>query len=264
MRTRFITMLALACSNLVTAEPGGRLVDQLIQANRRIHSLQCDIRREVESAGKITTTLSRVSFQRGDRLCVETVTPTPRRIVVDGTAIHKWIDGHPKGVRLPLEDATSAELLQVRRVPASGEEYLLLLKDAPETALPPTPEFPTRRGYSASAPHPFVVLSLDDKGRLSRVEFLDPDNHDKRLTRVDFGGWREAAPGLWIACTQLTETRARNGVSSHETLRVSRLKVNEEIRKHTFSPAHWADDIEFVTPAEMLKHLSGLRSTESP
>jgi hypothetical protein len=258
-----MTMVALASSGLVAAEPEPTLVDQLIRANKRIRSLQCDIRREVESGENIVTTLSRLSFKRGDRLRVETVTPTPRRIVVDGIAIHKWIKGHQKGVRIPLKGAPPPELLQVRRVPASGEEYLLRLKDAPETMLPPTTEFPKRRGYAPSAPHPYVILSLDNNGRLARIEFLDPHNHSKRLSRVDFGGWIEAAPGIWIACTQLTETQARNGISTHETLRVSRLKVNQEIQDQTFDPTHWASDIEFVAPTEMVKHLSGLRSTES-
>jgi hypothetical protein len=258
-----MTMVALTSSSLVAAESEPTLVDQLIQANRRIRSLQCDIRREVESGEKIVTTLSRLSFRRGDRLRVETVTPAPRRIAVDGIAIHKWIRGHQKGVRIPLKDAPAPELLQVRRVPASGEEYLLRLKDASETVLAPTTEFPTRRGYAPSTPHPYVILSLDDNGRLARIEFLDPDNHSKRLSRIDFGGWKEAAPSIWIACTQLTETQARNGISTHETLRVSRLKVNQEIPDQTFDPAHWASDVEFVAPTEMLKHLSGLRSAES-
>ncbi|MBT7067193.1 MAG: hypothetical protein HN919_12875 [Verrucomicrobia bacterium] len=223
--------------------------------NESIRTVQCDIRREVEISDRVMTTLSRVWFARGDRLCVETVIPVPRRIVVDGNAIHKWIEGQPQGIRLPIAEAPTAELLQVRRVPATGEEYLLRLRGVDETVLPPTEGFPVRRAYTPDTPHPYTVVALDKKGRLARIEFFDPADHGQRLSRVDFRGWKEVLPGHWIACSQTTETEARDGIATFETLRVSGLKVNQPIAPEPFDAARQAPAIEFIPPAEMLEKL---------
>jgi hypothetical protein len=72
------------------------LVEKLISASEGIHTLRCDIRREVAVGRRRMTTLSHVWFERGDHLHVETATPVQRRIVVDGQAIHKWIEGDTK------------------------------------------------------------------------------------------------------------------------------------------------------------------------
>ena len=255
MRSACILAMVLSVRLAAMAEPAVPLVERLLAHNESIRTVQCDIRREVEVGDKVMTTLSRVWFERGDRLCVETVIPVPRRIVVDGNAIHKWIEGRSQGIRLPIADAPAAELIQVRRVPAAGEEYLLRLRGATEGVLPPSEGFPTRRSYTPSAPHPYTIVALDQKGRLARIEFFDPADHGRRLSRVDFRGWKEVFPGTWIACNQTTETKGRDGMATFETLRVSGLKVNQPIAPGQFSAARQAPTVEFIPPVEMLETL---------
>jgi len=231
------------------------LVDRLIEANGKIQSMRCDIRREVEVKDRLVSTLSRIWFARPDHLHVETVTPNPRRIVVDGEAIYKWIDGQSEGVRIPLAEAPEAELLQVRRLPASGEEYLLRLKGAPETPLPAEDGFTVRRAYTPAAPHPYTIVALDEEGRLARIELFNPEDHSHRLSRVDFGGWKDIGD-FWIATVQLTEARGRDNVALYETLRVSQLKINETIDPTQFEAATWAKGVAFRSQAEMKTLLS--------
>ena len=136
---------------------------------------------------------------------------------------------------------------QVRRVPGSGEEFLLRLKGLPETELPAQPGYPTRRGYSPAEPHPYTIISLDDQRRLARVVFFDPTNPTNQLLKVDFGGWKEVNPDTWISCTQKTTITARDGTQSFETLRVGKIAINEPFFPDKFSIAKQAKGIQFIT-----------------
>lgn len=231
------------------------LVERLLTENKKIQSVQCEIRRETEVGGTLVPTLSRVWFERSDRLHVETVTPSERRIVVDGKTIHKWIAGQTNGVLIPLADAPAQELLQVRRVPATAEEYLLQIRGSPETTLPPEGGFPIRRAYTPSAPHPYTVLALDETGRLARLEFFDPALRTHKLLQVNFSNWKEVKPGIWISCLQKTVGKTRTGTDMRETLRVSSLAVNEPINPEQFDRVRQAPGVQFLSLDEMAKLL---------
>lgn len=231
------------------------MMEKLLVENQKIRTIQCEIRHETEVGGQVVRTLSRVWFERPDRLRVETVTPNLRRIVVDGKAIHKWMKGQEAGVRIPLAEASEWDLIQVRRVPATADEYLLRLKGVPATILPAIDGFSCRCAYTPPAPHPYTELSLDATGRLARLEFFDPADHTNRLLRVDFMGWQEVKPGIWIACLQKTGAKARDGVEVKETIRVSSLVVNEPINPEEFEVARRMPGVKFVKPEEMLEIL---------
>ena len=247
---------ALATGTALAGELATKpLVDRLLAESESIRSVQCEIRRETEVKGTLVRTLSRVWFERPDRLRVETVSPNVRRIVVDGKAIYKWIDGQANGVRIPLAEAGEWDLFQVRRVPATADEYLLRLRGAPETILPAEGGFPARRAYTPPTPHPYTVLALDETGRLARIELFDPTVRTNRLLRVDFGGWREVKPGVWIACLQEIEAKERDGTEARETLRVSALVVNEPINPEQFDVIRGMPGVRFVKPEEMVELL---------
>lgn len=236
------------------------LVDRLLAESAKIRSVQCEIRRETEVGGTVVRTLSRIWFERPDRLLVETVSPDARHILVDGKAIHKSIDGQATGVRIPLTGAPEPELIQVRRVPATADEYLLRLRGTPETTLPPEIGFPVRRSYASPEPHPYTVLAMDSTGRLSRLEFFDPIARTNLLLRVDFGGWNEIKPGMWIPCLHKTEAKGRDGLDVRETVRISALVVNEPISPEHFDVVRQFPDVKFIKPEEMMELLR-LRET---
>jgi hypothetical protein len=197
-------------------------------------------------------TLSRVWYARPDRLRVETVSPEPRRILVDGISIHKWVEGHAEGVRIPLAEASEAELLQVRKVPGTAEDYLLRLRGVPERVLPPTESFPVRRGYAAPDPHPFAELAVDHEGRPGEIGFFSSAEKTNRLMQVTFSAWREARPGIWFPCLQQATVAGPDGKTIRETVRVSALVVNEPLDESLFAVEPVAGGVRFVSVDEMV------------
>jgi len=252
MKSEIVGMLILATLSAGAETVMPTLAEQLIATNDAIETVRCDIRRETLVDGRRVHTLSRVWYARPDRLRVETVTPEPRRILVDGTDIYKWVEGQAEGVRIPLAEASEAELLQVRKVPGTAEDYLLRLRGVPEETLPPVEGFPVRRGYESPGPHPFAELAMDPAGRLARVSLFGADNRAQRLLEVDFGGWREAKPGIWFPCLQQATVTGPDGKTIRETVRVSALAVNEPLDASQFDSAPVAKVVRFVSVEEMV------------
>ncbi len=242
----------------VTAAPDSTeqtLVQELLAAHADIKTMRCDVRREVDVDGQLKTSLSRVWFERPNRLRVESVSPTPRGIVVDGTTIFKWVKGQAHGVKIRLDEAPKAELIQVQRVPATGQEYLLHVENCPETPLPSKPGFPIRRGYTQSAPLPYTVVSMTAGNRLGRIELFASSAQTNRLLKVDYSGWKEVAQDIWIPCTQETTGYRREGSAVFETLRASSIVVNRDIAPRHFNPKPWAKKVRFVSQEEMAELL---------
>jgi len=232
-------------------------IERRIAASAPVRSLRCEARRETEVNGERAVLLSRVWFQRPDRLHVESAAPVPRRIVVDGVAIHKWVEGHPDGLRLPLAEAPEAELIQVRRVPGTAEEQLLRLRGLPDIELPPTADFPARRGFRPPAPHPYTVVSLDTEGRVARVEYFENERAERPTLATEYSGWQRTPEGVWLAAVQRTTARGRDGEAIVETLRLSGLAVNVEIEPERFDPARWARGVRFQGLQELTEKLTG-------
>lgn len=252
---KYLTTLiaTIAAGAGLAGEPAEKpLPERLLAESEKIRSIQCEIRRDTESGGSTIRALSRISFERPDRLYVDSVSPVIRKIVVDGKAIYKWIDGQDAGVRIALADAEEWDLLQVRRVPATADEHMMRLKGAPETILPASDGFPVRRAYTPAKPHPYTELSLDESGRLARLDMFDRDVRTNRLLRVDFGGWQEVKPGIWISCLQKMDARGRDGTVVQETVRISALTVNEPVDSGKFDVHLCMPGIKFVKPSEMM------------
>jgi len=255
MRVQWVLGVCLTAWMPWGVDAAESFADRLLDDSGRIRTIRCDIRRETEVAGKRVTILSRVWFERPDRLRVDTVMPDTRRIVVDGTTIYKWIEGMAEGVAIPLAEAPESELVQVRKTPGTADEHLMRLRGVQESALPPGDGFPVRRAFAPASPHPFTVLSLDTMGRIARLEFFEAAEQATRLLRTDFEGWREAKPGLWIACVQKTNARGRDGTKVTETLRVSGLVVNEPVDAANFDVGQQAPGVRFVKQEEMAEIL---------
>jgi hypothetical protein len=248
VRLATVGLLVRCC---LAAEPeANAVVERLLAESGKVKSIQCEIRRETEAEGGSMSFLSRVWYERPDRLKVEMALPEQRRIVADGKGIFKWIEGQDRGVRIPIEDAPPGEMIQVRRVPGTADEQLFRIREYPERALPPSDGFPVRRAYEPPPPHPYTILSLDATGRLARLEFFGSPAATNRLLCTQYEGWREAKPGIWISCLQKTEARGRDGTQVRETLRVNSLIVNEPMAPGTFDAGAQAPGVRFLSPLE--------------
>ncbi len=233
---------------LVGLSDAATLAEQLLQGYEKVQTVTCEIRREVTSDRlRPMRMLSRVYFQRPDRLHVENTSPVPRRIVADGVTFYSYAEGDPKGFSRPIAELDEEMLIGLRKVPGTAMEHLLRLRGVAETNLPGTDDFPVRRGYSAEKV--FVVLSLDKEGRLARVEFFSGPDLKTQTARYDYSAFQEPIPGVWFPCLHQA-VASLEGVESRETTRVNNLSVNTPIAPSLFVAAPFFKKVRFASSFE--------------
>lgn len=246
-RRRWTSLAAALAGSLAITAHAQTLVDTLLTGYERIQSVTCEVVKDTESAGHAVKTLSRVYFQKPDRLNVENVSPLPRRIVADGTNFYSYVPGDPKGFGRPVAHLEPDMLIPLRKVPGSAMEHLLRLKGLAETNLPATAGFPVRRGYAAAKT--YAVLQLDASNRLARIEFFSDASCSNRTAQCDYSDFKEALPGVWLALVHRT-TLTVGGLESHETSRYYKLAVNPEIAPNLFNPKLFFKDVPFASRFE--------------
>jgi len=159
-----IWTLAVGCALCAHADS---MLEQLWAGYERIESVRGEIRRDNTGPGGTVRTLSRVYYQRPDRLNVENIMPVQRRIVADGERFYSYIQGDPKGFSRPIAELNEDMLINLRKVPGTPMDHLARLRGAPEEILEPTDAWPTRRGYASG--RVFGVLLFDGQGRLGGI-----------------------------------------------------------------------------------------------
>ena len=245
MAVGFLAVLAMACG-----ARGETVLERVLKSTDAVQSLSCEIRRDTPLPdGQTMRMLSRVYFQRPDRLHVENYSPVKRRIVSDGTVFRSYTEGAPKGFSRPVAELDAEMLRSLRMVPGSSSNMLEPLRGAEEAMLEATEEFPVRASYSNGKS--FAVLSLDGQGRLARFElFSSPAMTDLQM-RTDYSAFQEAVPGVWIACLQQSKVTIQ-GLERTETTRVDNLAANGEIPASLFESASFFPGIEFVDSFEKI------------
>jgi hypothetical protein len=218
--------------------------EQLLSGYEKIHTVTCEVRRDIQSGAGKMRMLSRVYYQRPDRLHVDNSAPIPRRIVADGSMFYSYAEGDPKGFSRPIEKLDEDMLINLRKVPGTAMDYLLRLRGVAETNLPATAEFPVRRGYAT--PKVFAVLSLDATGRLARLEFYATPEMKVRTAQYDYSAFQEAVPGVWIPCLH-QGTLTVGGAESQETTRINNLSVNTPVAPALFVAAPFFKSVKFVS-----------------
>ena len=230
--------------SLLPAAGAQTLAQRLLSAYEPVQSVSCEVRRDTETVGgNSVRTLSRVYFQKPDRLHVENTTPVKRRIVSDGETFFSYIEGDPKGFSRSVSQLNEEMMTQLRKVPGTAMDHLMKIGDAPETALPSAEGFPVRRGYEKE--RLFVVLSMDPEDRLARIEFFDSPDMKNRTARYDYSAFQPAAGGAVISCLHQGAMWS-GGVETRETVRISNLAVNQPIPASLFAAAPFFKGVEFV------------------
>ena len=245
------TAVWMAVAVLAAGVARGETVrERLLKSYDAVHSLSCEIRRDMPLPdGQTVRMLSRVYYQRPDRLHVENFSPVKRRIISDGTVFRSYAEGAPQGFARPVSELNEEMLRNLRIVPGSAANTLEVLAGAPETELEPTAEFPVRVGYDNGKS--FSVMNMDDKNRLARFEIYGSSAMADLHTRTDFSAFQEVVPGTWIACLQQSKITYQ-GMERTETIRVDNLVANGEIPAALFDPAGFFPDVEFVDAFEKI------------
>jgi hypothetical protein len=232
------------------AARGETVRERILKPYDAVQSLSCDIRRDTPLPdGNTLRMLSRVYYQRPDRLHVENFSPVKRRIVSDGEVFRSFTEGAPKGFSRPVAELNEEMLRNLRMVPGSAANLIAVLADAAEVPLEPTPEHPVRAGYDNGKS--FAVLSLDAAGRLARFELFSSPAMTDVQTRTDFSAFQEILPGVWIAGLQQSRITVQ-GLERTETTRVDNLVANGEIPAALFEGAAFFPGVEFVDAFEKI------------
>jgi len=217
-----------------------------------VTSLVCQVRKDTESPVGKMRTLSRVYYQRPDRLHVENVSPVKRRIVSDGSVFYSYIEGDPRGFSRPVHLLDEEMQIQLRKVPGTAMDHLHRLRDLPETDVEAEEGFPVRKGYRKG--DLFVVLSLDAQDRLARIEFYRDETMSVRTAEYRYSAFTEAVPGAWIP-TLSEGTMDNAGTITRETSRVDNLAVNGPIPENLFVAGPFFKRVKFVDSFEKIYDL---------
>ena len=238
-------LVGIVISSAVAADPqpaAPRVVDRLLAGYGQIERITCQVRRETVTPQGRSRFLSTIYWQRDRRMHVDNVEPLPRTIVADGTHFFSFVHGDPKGFSRPIEKLSDEMSLGLRKVPGTAMEHLLLIGDAPETALPPEADLPVRVGYAT--PKVFAVLGLDASNRLARVELFTGPDMSSRTARYDYSRFTEVRPGAWIP-QQQEATLSIGGADVKETTRVDRLNTTDPIAPNLFNASLYFPGVKF-------------------
>ena len=229
---------------------GGTVLEGILKSYDSIQSFSCEIRRDAPLPdGQTLRMLSRVYFQRPDRLHVENFSPVKRRIISDGTVFRSYAEGAPQGFSRPVSELSEEMLRNLRMVPGSAANLLEVLSGSTEIPLEPTAEFPVR--VAVDNGKSYAVLGLDDKGRVARLEIFSSSSMTDLLSRTDFSAFQEVAPGVWIACLQQAKLTLE-GVDRTETTRVDNIVANGEIPAALFDAAPFFKGVQWVDAFEKI------------
>ena len=116
------TAVWMAMAMLAAGAARGETVrERLLRSYDAIQSLSCEIRRDMPLPdGQTVRMLSRVYYQRPDRLHVENFSPVKRRIVSDGAVFRSYAEGAPQGFSRPVSELNEEMLRNLRSVPGSA------------------------------------------------------------------------------------------------------------------------------------------------
>ena len=247
---KWIPCLALAAAFAAGTARGESVLERLLASYDAVQTLSCEIRRDTPLPdGQTLRMLSRVYYQRPDKLHVENFSPVKRRTVSDGAVFRQYTEGAPKGFSRPVADLNEEMRRNLRMVPGSAANVLEMLRGKEEVPLEPTAEFPVRVAYAG--PHSDAVLNLAGGGRLARFELYGSSAMTDLQTRTDYSAFREVAPGTWIACLQQARISVQ-GVERTETTRIDNLVANGEVPAGLFEGAAFFPGIEFVDAFEKI------------
>lgn len=234
----------------VSAAAGERL-DALLASYDAVERLSCELRRDtpLPDGGNLRM-LSRIYFQRQDRLHVENFSPIKRRIIADGTVFRSYMEGADKGFSRPIAELDHEMLVNLRMLPGSNANILQQLAGLAEMPLEGTAEYPERFGYDHDG-QSFTVLSFDGLGRWAKMEVYASQNMTDVNASSEYSDFKELIPGTWLACRQKSTVNL-GGIQKTEIVHISNIAVNQPIPAAMFDATPFFKGVEFVDAFEKI------------
>ena len=240
------TYLSLAAAALAHAALAGEptLAEQVCRSYTNIQTVSCLVRKTTVLREQTAHMLSRVYYQRPDRLHVENVVPLRRRILADGARFYLAQDGWRKGYSVPLAELDGEWKIMQQSIPGTAMEHLLRLQGAAEDVLESQPDLPVRRGYQKD--NLYVVLAADAQHRLARIEFYSNPDMAERNALYLFDDFLQVTNNCWLAARQRAELRLQ-GENIRETRRFDNLRANQPLAAGLFDPDAFFKGLDFVS-----------------
>jgi hypothetical protein len=235
---------ALALGSVIWTASAGDVVKALLAPYEALEAMSCEVRKTTESDGRKIRALSRVYFQRPDRLHVENILPLRRRYVADGQRLFYYIEGDAKGFSRTIEDLPEDWLRSLRTVPSSPMDPLLRIADGEETRLKSSQEGFVR--LRVARDDLIAILTVEEPfNRLRKIEFFHETSEESASAVYVYDHFLEPVPGVWLP-TLHKVTATIGSANSVETSRFGNLSVNEPISAALFDPEAFFEDVEFT------------------
>lgn len=243
------TLILALCAGPAHAEPAApppgtapNLAERLCREYEQIRTVSCVVRKTRAGQGQTVRMLSRVYYEKPDRIHVDNASPVNRRIICDGVKLYYYQEGAPRGYARAVDALPEDWLRKLRTVPATPMEHLLRLRGLPEIELPGTDALPVRRGYQSR--RRFVVLGCDKQGRLLRIDFYKTDKMQDLTACCEYDAYRNPKQLAWIPCLHKETVRMPEGDVT-ETKRIDNLAVNQPLATGLFVAERFFSEVEF-------------------
>jgi len=233
--------LIVACC--VSSALAGGEVDRLLKEYGQIETVSCQVRRTKEGEIGKMKFLSRVYWTHGNQIHSEGISPLKRRTIADGKRLWQYAEGDPKGFSRPVEDLSEQMKISLEMVPGTAMDHLLQLKGLDEEPLPAEDGV---RQVGIRTEKQYVILRLDETGRLIGIRFYDNPEKEHLLSEYAYSDFIEAVPGVWIPLTHEVSVNSETSPFK-ETVKVDSFTANKPVAESLFIASSFFDKgIDFV------------------
>jgi len=234
------TTAALAGTTLA----GNTTIDNIIKQYSKINSVSCVVSRTIAFNENETRLLSRVYYERPNKLHVQQTVPFDRRIVCDGTNFFYYIKGDPKGYSQPVDKLTEKQIIELQKIPGSSEDILYRLVNLKPKELTGNDEFPTQLAYTTTNDINIIIF-INDKKLIQKIHFFKNKELTKLTSTYEYSNFIEAIPDVFVPTTHRMTINI-NDKERTETAKFSHYKANGPIPQSLFNAKPFFKGVEFV------------------
>lgn len=237
-----IFFLALFSSSAIAEKQ--TLVEKLIAGYESIDTISCEIRKTSKGNEGTVRMLSRVYYKKRYLIHVDNISPTKRTILSDGKKLYYHVKGASKGFSKKIGELNQIWMDALNNIPATPMDHLNKLKDAPESILPPTDEYPVKRGYLTEKI--FAVISCDQEMKPVKIEFFRSKEMKTLVAQYDYSAFKKAGNHCYIPTIHKAMLYLPDGKKATETRIINNLKINGDISNILFDPSIHFKGVKFV------------------
>lgn len=242
MKTLLTMTLTAALAGTTMA--GNTTIDNIIKQYSKINSVSCMVSRTIVFNEQETRLLSRVYYEKPNKLHVQQTVPFDRKIICDGTNFFYYIKGDPKGYSQQVDKLSEKQTIELQKIPGSPEDILYHLIEIVPKKLPGNEQFPIQLAYTTTNALNVVIL-IDNKNLIRKINFFENNEFVKLTSTYEYNNFIEVIPNVFIPTTHKTTLNV-NDKQRTETAKYSHYKANGEISQSLFYAKPFFEGVDFV------------------